>query len=77
MTLAIEMIPLHQKMPPANSPDLERRLGDEKPVVTIQTKTNNKLKLNPAVPIRIRSPHAVPCAAPASITNFAVLPIAA
>jgi hypothetical protein len=46
-------------------------------VVTIQTKTNNKLKLNPAVPIRIRSPHAVPCAAPASsITNFAVLPIA-
>jgi hypothetical protein len=33
VTLAIEMIPLHQKMPPANSPDLERpgRLGDEKP----------------------------------------------
>ena len=32
----------------AANPDPERRLSDEKPVVTIQTKMNNKL--NPDVP---------------------------
>jgi len=43
------MIPLQQKMPAAN-PDPMRRLGVEKPVVTIQTKMNNNLNL--AVPVR-------------------------
>ena len=41
--------PLQQEMPAAN-PDPEQRLGDEKPVVTIQTKMNNNLNL--AVPVR-------------------------
>ena len=43
------MIPLQQKTPAAN-PDSMRRLGVEKPVVTIQTKMNNNLNL--AVPVR-------------------------
>ena len=46
------MIP-HQKMPAAN-PDPMRRLGVEKPVVTIQTKMNNKL--NPEVPVPMHKP---------------------
>ena len=39
---------------PAANPDPERRLSDEKPVVTIQTKMNNKL--NPDVPVPMHKP---------------------
>ena len=38
---------------PAANPDRMRRLGAEKPVVTIQTKMNNNL--NPAVPVRTQA----------------------
>ena len=59
------MIPLQQKTPAAN-PDPMRRLGVEKPVVTIQTMNN---KLNLAVPVRTHTkpPHL----ASASTTNLA------
>ena len=49
MRRCLEIIPPLQQMPAAN-PDPEQRLGDEKPVVTIQTKMNNNLNL--AVPVR-------------------------
>ena len=38
---------------PAANPDPMRRLGDDKPVVTIQTKMNNNLNL--AVPVRTQA----------------------
>ena len=53
------MMPLHQM--PTASPDPER-LSDDTPMKTIQTKVNNKL--DPAVPVRTRTPSKGPLQPP-------------